>query len=64
MKLSERIVQNLQEYWIERGIKKNRLSIKGYGETQILNHCKNGVECPDDDHRKNRRFEIKIIKKS
>jgi hypothetical protein len=27
----------------------------------ILNHCKEGVECTDDEHRFNRRTEFKIL---
>jgi hypothetical protein len=33
----------------------------GYGESNILNHCINGIDCTDDEHRFNRRTEFKII---
>ncbi len=34
---------------------------KGYGESKLLNHCKNGVKCDEADHEKNRRTEFKVI---
>ena len=39
---------------------KSRISGKGYGESQLVNRCKNGVECSEEEHRKNRRIELKI----
>ena len=34
---------------------------KGYGESQIINRCKNGVDCSEAEHSENRRIELKII---
>lgn len=48
-------------YIIKNGIDKGRIIAKGYGEYQLVNHCGNGVECSDDEHRKNRRTEFKIL---
>ena len=39
-----------------------RLTWKGYGESKLLNKCKDGVKCSEADHAKNRRTEFKIIK--
>lgn len=47
-------------YIANNGIEKNRISGKGYGESQLLNRCKNGVECSEEEHRENRRIELKI----
>jgi peptidoglycan-associated lipoprotein len=47
-------------YLISQGINPERLSWKGYGETVHVNKCKNGVECPDEEHQKNRRTEFKV----
>ncbi len=38
-----------------------RVQSKGYGETQILNKCKNGVNCSERSHQQNRRTELKIV---
>ncbi len=40
----------------------NRIYGKGYGEARLLNDCKNGVQCDEEEHAKNRRTEFKVIK--
>ncbi len=43
--------------WIVQkgGIVKSRITGKGYGETQLINHCSNEVKCSDYEHQQNRR---------
>ncbi len=60
-KLSQRRANSAAKWIVERGIAADRIVPVGYGEKQILNRCANGVECPDDEHRFNRRTEFKII---
>jgi outer membrane protein OmpA-like peptidoglycan-associated protein len=49
--------------WLEKnGIDAKRVVPIGYGETMILNKCKNDVNCTEEEHRFNRRTEFKIIK--
>lgn len=45
------------------GISRDRLKAKGYGETQLVNHCRDGVHCTELEHLQNRRTEFLIIKK-
>ena len=45
-------------------IQHSRISSKGYGESQLVNKCKDGVECTDAEHALNRRAEIKVTKLS
>jgi outer membrane protein OmpA-like peptidoglycan-associated protein len=59
--LSEQRAKAASDYIIGRGVDASRIIAKGYGETRILNHCKNGVFCSDDEHRVNRRIEFKIL---
>lgn len=59
--LSQKRSDSAVGYIISHGIAKDRIIAKGYGETQLVNHCTNGVECPDEVHRKNRRTEFKIL---
>jgi len=59
--LSQKRAQSAVEYLVSKGIAKNRLSAVGYGESKLLNHCADGVECSDEEHQKNRRTEIKIL---
>ena len=49
-------------YILNKGIEKNRIIAKGYGETMLVNHCDDGVSCSEEEHRKNRRTEFKILK--
>ena len=49
-------------YLKKKGIAAKRMVAKGYGESALLNKCKDGVNCPEEDHQQNRRTEIKILK--
>lgn len=60
-KLSQRRADSAKTWMVAKGIAPERIVAVGYGEKNILNRCKNGVECPDEEHRFNRRTEFKII---
>lgn len=48
--------------WIvTNGIDKNRIFGGGYGETELVNECSNGVKCTDEQHQLNRRTEFIIV---
>lgn len=64
MMLSQKRAQKAVDYIISRGITKNRLVAKGMGELQLVNQCKDGVECSEEDHAQNRRSEFKVKKGS
>jgi len=59
-KLSQRRAQSAKNWMVAHGINAKRIDAVGYGESQILNDCINGVDCTDDEHRVNRRTEFKI----
>ncbi|MCA1758281.1 MAG: OmpA family protein, partial [Bacteroidales bacterium] len=59
--LSQKRSDSAVSYIILNGVGKERIIAKGYGETQLVNHCKNGVECTDEVHCQNRRTEFKIL---
>lgn len=63
--LSEKRAQATQQYLIDQGVDKRRLSAKGYGESKLINKCANGVKCTEAEHQQNRRSEfiISILKK-
>jgi outer membrane protein OmpA-like peptidoglycan-associated protein len=63
MKLSDRRAKASMNYLIKKGIRANRLTAKGFGESEILNKCKNGEDCTEKEHQLNRRTEF-IIKKN
>ncbi len=60
-KLSQRRAQSATDWLINQGIAPERIKAIGYGESQILNQCVNGIRCSDEEHRFNRRSEFKII---
>jgi outer membrane protein OmpA-like peptidoglycan-associated protein/tetratricopeptide (TPR) repeat protein len=53
--LSEKRAQSTLEWLVGKGIDRNRLSARGYGEYQLTNQCSNGVECTEEEHQLNRR---------
>lgn len=61
MKLSQRRADGVKKYLIDKGIAENRIVAKGYGESQLVNNCGNGVKCSDEEHLQNRRTEFKIL---
>jgi outer membrane protein OmpA-like peptidoglycan-associated protein len=60
--LSQKRADKVLEYFISKGIQKERLTAKGLGETQMLNRCTNGVECSEKEHQVNRRTEFKVTR--
>ncbi len=59
--LSRRRSLSVLKYLVEHGIEEERLVARGYGESQLRNHCSDGVVCSEAEHQLNRRTEIKII---
>jgi immunogenic 75 kDa protein PG4 len=59
--LSQRRAKSTIKWITSHGIKKNRITGKGYGETQLVNECSNGVPCTEEQHQANRRSEFIII---
>lgn len=44
------------------GIDANRLTGKGYGESELINKCVDGVPCTKEEHQLNRRSDFIIVK--
>ncbi|OIQ30247.1 MAG: hypothetical protein BM564_02410 [Bacteroidetes bacterium MedPE-SWsnd-G2] len=62
LKLSDRRAKSTRDYIISRGIDAQRIeSAIGYGETQLLNKCSNGVKCSKEEHQLNRRSYFYIL---
>jgi outer membrane protein OmpA-like peptidoglycan-associated protein/tetratricopeptide (TPR) repeat protein len=58
--LSDRRAKSTIEWLIKNGVKADRLTGKGYGETQLVNKCADGVPCSEAEHQENRRSEFII----
>ena len=68
LNLSQKRAESCVNYLInERGISKDRITAKGYGETKTLDDCSKYTDCPQDQsgdcacHQLNRRTEFKVI---
>ncbi len=62
LNLSKKRAFATYNYIVKSGIDRNRLTYKGYGESKLVNHCKNGVKCPEEAHQLNRRSSFVITK--
>lgn len=60
-KLSQRRAESAKKWLVNEGISADRIKAVGYGEAVLLNRCKDGVKCSEDEHQLNRRTEFKII---
>jgi len=58
MILSEKRAQSTKNWLVKKGIDENRLTAKGFGETQLVNKCADGVKCSEAQHQQNRRSEF------
>lgn len=58
--LSERRAKSTVQYILSKGIAKNRISGKGYGESEPKVDC--GDNCSEEQHQANRRSEFLIVK--
>lgn len=58
--LTQKRAEAVADYLSLHGIAPRRITVKGYGETRLLNGCVNGILCLEEDHRINKRIEIKI----
>lgn len=62
MSLSDRRAKSAADYIVKKGgIDSSRITGKGYGETMLVNSCKNKVRCTEAEHQKNRRTEFKVV---
>ncbi|OUR96057.1 cell envelope biogenesis protein OmpA [Flavobacteriales bacterium 33_180_T64] len=61
MSLSQQRANAVVNYLVSKGISRNRLSAKGYGESRLTNRCSNDVDCADSEHQRNRRTEFRVL---
>lgn len=61
LKLSDGRARSCFEYLVAKGIDPQRLIPKGYGETRLLNDCKDAKKCNDAENQLNRRVEVKFL---
>lgn len=62
LRLSQARAESVVNYVRRKaGIRPNRMSPKGYGESQPVNSCVDGVECSEELHQQNRRTEFIVV---
>ena len=60
--LSQRRAESAAIYIINKGISGKRIAARGFGETQLRNRCRDGVNCTEQEHQLNRRTEFVVLK--
>lgn len=67
-KLSQQRAESCVNYLISKGIQRDRLEAKGYGETRLINDCAcegeegKGLDCTEEQHQENRRTAFQILR--
>jgi outer membrane protein OmpA-like peptidoglycan-associated protein len=59
--LSDNLAKATIDWLVKNGVDATRLTGKGYGESQLLNKCSDGVECTEEEHQVNRRSEFIVV---
>jgi outer membrane protein OmpA-like peptidoglycan-associated protein len=60
-RLSQRRAESVVRWLIEKGLERDRLVPRGYGETLNTNQCKNNIPCSEQEHQMNRRTEFRVL---
>lgn len=62
LQLSQRRAEAIREYLVSKGVAPETLAeVAGYGETQIINNCTDGVYCLDVLHKQNERYPFVVL---
>ncbi len=61
LELSERRAFAAKDFLVARGIAPERIETEAKGESEIRNHCRDGMPCSETEHRYNRRSEVKVL---
>ncbi len=59
--LSTQRAKSAVSYIVKQGVNSKRIIAAGYGESKLVNKCKDGIGCTEEEHQQNRRTEIKIL---
>lgn len=65
MALSERRAKSTMDWLVKKGISRDRLTGRGYGESKLVNDCgcepTNDSPCSEEQHQQNRRSEFIVL---
>ena len=60
-RLSDKRAEATVAYLVDKGLAEERVSGKGFGETQLMNDCDTREACEDSGHQLNRRSEFVVV---
>ena len=60
-RLSQRRAESVVRWLIDKGIERDRLVPRGYGESMTSNKCVNQIKCTEEEHQLNRRTEFRVL---
>ncbi len=60
-RLSQRRAEAVVRWLLDKGIERDRLVPRGYGEGMTTNRCKNTIPCTEQEHQMNRRTEFRVL---
>lgn len=60
LSVSQNMADKAVEYMVSKGVNKDQLIPRGYGERYLKNRCHRGVYCDKSQHAENRRIEIVV----
>lgn len=58
LNLSDRRAKSTRDWIVNYGIDGRRVTYRGFGDTQLINNCRKGVQCTEEEHAENRRSEF------
>ncbi len=53
--------ESAKAYLVKNGVAANRISVKYFGKSRLVNGCTDGVECSEVEQQMNRRTEFEVI---
>jgi peptidoglycan-associated lipoprotein len=60
-RLSQRRAESVVRWLVSKGVERDRLVPRGYGESIATNKCVNNVPCSEREHQMNRRTEFRVL---
>lgn len=53
--------ESAKAYLVKNGISPNRIAVKYFGKSRLVNGCTDGVECSEAEQQMNRRTEFEVV---
>lgn len=62
LRLSENRAEAMKKYLVEQGVDEEAVvAVEGFGESQLTNHCEDGVFCLEMLHKQNERYLVEVV---